>query len=303
MNGCSIKTLAACGLLGLGVCGGILASRKRKLDHAGIHVSTRTKGGPALVFDLLDQDGSTMRMLVVEGVVQSVTYTDERRYELAMPYLAGFDAMFEPGRPVRDVLMLGGGGYGYPKHLVAERPECRVDVVEADPAITRLARRYFYVNDLMRDFSCASTGRLRAYTAEGRAFLENPRVGRPLYDAIVCDCFQGKVPAASLATVEAAQAVKARLAPGGTYLTNVVAALEGPASQLLWSQTSTLSQVFSHVHAIPVDPESADERDNVIVIASDCNDTFPGELPTDALPTGPILADESVASFLPSLVM
>lgn len=260
-------------------------------------------GGPALVLDLVAQDGGTERFLVVDGIVQSATYTGSRRYELAVPYLQGFDAMFEPGLLVHDVLVLGGGGFGYPKHLVATHPECRVDVVEMDPAITRLARRYFYVNQLMVEYGRARRDCLRVHAAEGRAFLEDRSHGRASYDAIVNDCFHGRLPETRLATVEAARAAKGRLSPGGLYLANVVAALEGPASRLLWAQTTTLAKAFSHVHAIPVDPESADERDNVIVVATEADVTFADELPADELPGGPVLTDSNVRDLLPSLVM
>lgn len=102
----------------------------------------RTVAGP---------DGTPLRVLRMGGADQSATFLDERRYEAAFAYYRAFDLMFEGGEEVRDVLMLGAGGCSYPKYLVTHREGVRVDAVESDPAIARIARLRFFVDPLLRE--------------------------------------------------------------------------------------------------------------------------------------------------------
>ena len=218
--------------------------------------------GPARVYQVLDDQGNPVRLLEVGGIVQSGTYIDDDRcYDLVFdPASAGLPA----GKPVRRVCVLGCGGYDYPEHLLAHHPEVVVDAVEIDPAITAIAQRYFFLDRALEEFDVESTGRLNLIEADARAYLEQPG---PLYDAIVNDTFDAGEPAPSLLGVDAARAVHARLTDGGLYLTDVVAALEGPRSAFLKQQVRDLEQVFSSVHVLPCATDCLTDEDNVIVVA------------------------------------
>ena len=281
---------------------GLGAWRRRELERAGIRLEMRTVTGPALILDLVGEDGEKVRMLVVNGTIESATYLDDLRYDLVFDYLRTFDVMYEAGRPVAHALMLGGGGYSYPKHIVRHHPETSIDVVEVDPAMTRIARKHFFLGDLEREYDCAATGRLRTYCDDGRAFLEGA-AGRPRYDAILNDSFSGNDPAASLMSVEAARAVRDRLAEGGLYLMNVVTSPDGTGTGTLLLQAveRTLGEVFSHVHVIPCDPASPSASDNVIVVATDATCDLPGETTVPAASGAPVITDDNVGNLAHAL--
>jgi len=283
------------------VTAGMGAHRQRKLERAGIRLEMHTMAGPALVLDLVDEDGETVRTLVVDGTIESATYLGERRYDLVFDYLRTFDAMFDTGMPISNALMIGGGGYSYPKHLVFHHPETAVDVVEVDPAITRIARRHFFLDDLIRECGRAGSERLRSFSGDGRAFLDGTS-GRPRYDAILNDSFSGHHPAASLATAEAARSVRTRLVEGGLYLVNVVSATEGPESLMLQATLRTLAEVFSHVHAIPCDPSNPSASDNVIVVATDASCSFLGETGVIDASHAPVITDDNAEDLLLALL-
>lgn len=231
-----------------------------------------TMFGPARVYQVLDDQGNPVRLLEVGGIVQSGTYVDDDHcYDLVFEYLKKYDAMFDPasvglpeGVPVRRVCVLGCGGYDYPEHLLAHHPEVMVDAVEIDPAITAIAKRYFFLDRALEEFDVETTGRSNLIEADARAFLEQPGT---LYDAIVNDTFDAGEPAPSLVGMDAVRAVHARLVDGGLYLTNVVAALEGPRSAFLQQQVRDLEQVFSEVRVLPCATDCFTDDDNVIVIA------------------------------------
>ena len=224
-----------------------------------------TMFGRARVYQVEDDAGSPVRLLEVGGIVQSGTYVDERYTQLVFEYLKRYDLMFDAERPIRRVAVLGCGGYDYPEHLIARHPDVRVDAVEIDPAITAIARQYFFLDRVIEEFDAERTGRLNLVCADALAFL---RETDARYDAIVNDCFDAGAPPAHLTGRAFAEAVHDRLVPGGLYLTNIVSPLEGPRSAFLHEQVALLESVFQHVSMFPCDPDSLTEPDNVIVVAT-----------------------------------
>ena len=250
----------------------------RRLRSMGVYVYWRTRFGIATVFDTEDAEGRPLRMLNVAGSYQSATYLDDDYCELAVDYDRLYDLVFSCGLPVSNTLMLGGGGYAYPKHLVAYHPDARIDVVEIDPMIEQIARRHFYLDRLIEEYETETTGRLGLYNEDALAYLERYARGieageEACYDAVFNDCFGGKRPAESLATVQAARLVKSCLVEDGVYMTNVVATEGGSGSEFLAQVTESLGQVFAHVYVVPCERQTIeagpDDRDNLMVIATD----------------------------------
>lgn len=282
------------------IAGAVAAANARLHDVHRI----RTAHGQAFIKTIRIANGAPVRVLQQGGVYQSATYLDARRFEPVFAYYRAFDAMFEvesafaklTGHGIRTVLMIGGGGFSYPKHLLTSKSDIQMDVVEVDPAIVAAARRWFFVDALERMLADSSTScgnSLRVITEDGRMFLQAPSApDAPVcYDAIVNDAFSGAVPVRALATVEAARAVKARLSMGGLYLANVVSRAEGTDLSFLRSEVATLLQVFAHVHVVPCADATFGGEDNYLVIATDGAYDFAEDVPYDADFLGEVLID------------
>lgn len=226
-----------------------------------------TMFGTARVYEI-EWGDSRIRVLDVGETFQSATYVDARWCEVPFPYLGLYDCMFEVENPPRNVCMLGGGGYAFPKHVVAHRSPARIDVVEIDPAITDLAKKYFYLDRLEQTFHAQENGRLGLVCADAVAYLRSCAQSNRRYDAIVNDLFEAGVPNEELAAAPGARLLRSCLAPDGLYLTNVITALEGEQAQPLIDLTEVLSEQFAHVVAVPCNRVASDELDNVVVVAS-----------------------------------
>ena len=198
------------------------------------------------------------------------------------------------GFRIERVAMLGGGGFSYPKYLVAHYPRISVDVVEIDPMVVAIAERWFYLDRLMAEFDTEENGRLGVHVADARDFLETCSGG---YDAIVNDCFAARVPVMSLATVEAARTIHARLNPGGLYLTNVISALRGPRAKLLHSVMATLQREFAHVHVLPGSEGLPRLVDNYVVVATDGDYEFAHSINVEPDPGTQFLVDARVPEY------
>ena len=289
----------ALGAIGVAGASALLAYGVRKADPRFY----RTKFGPAVVCTTTDADGRAVRLLLVGRSVQSATYVDEEyRAEPVFDYYLAFDLMFDAKPDIERVLMVGGGGYAYPKHIIATRPEVHMDVVEIDPAITCIALTDFYLADYLSDFPFGGTYDLGRICADGCDYLADlSRVVREelggegcdsefarqtrrrydasfgqRYDAMVFDVFAGKKPVASLASPVAIRNAHTCLNPGGVLIANVVSTLEGPKSAFLHQYVEALEGEFAHVHVIPLSPDSTDAPDNVILLATDATWEFAG---------------------------
>lgn len=270
----------------------------------------RLAGGRGVVRTVRSEEGSPVRVLQVGGVYQSATYLDGRRMEPVFSYYRAFDCVFAADPGARRLLMVGGGGYAWPKHVLATRPDnVTIDVVEIDPSVTRAARRWFFLDEAMERWP----GRLRLVEGDGRAFLEGAKPGT--YDAIVLDAFAGTEPVRALATVEAARAARACLAPGGVLVSNVVSGDGGADVGFLRSVVATWREVFPDVRVLACEDEPFAVEDNYLVVATtdvgpraDTSGSgaaranavapLPGEIPYDREFLGELLRDEVPGSSL-----
>ena len=282
--------------------------------------TVRTMAGAAHVYTVTGPGDVPVRVLEQGGVWQSATYLDDRRMEPVFAYYRAFDHIFEAalsgGPAVRRVLMLGGGGYAYPKYALTRYPDLVMDVAEIDPAVTQAARDYFFLDELEGRVNgraadaerAAGERRLNVITADGRAFLdllarknraadEGARAGgaRPAlldrYDAVINDTFSGAEPVRSLATAEALSAAKACLVPGGLFLANVVSRREGADVSFLRDLAATAAEVYAHVHVIPCTDDAFGGEDNYLLIATDSPAAFSDTVPFGHEFLGNVLRD------------
>jgi spermidine synthase len=221
------------------------------------------RGGLLLVYDIDSPKGS-LRVLRSGGVYQSASFLGERRFDLPFAYLEAFDHVFEMAQPVRDLLLIGGGGYAYPKHVLTERPDVHLDVVELHPTCTRLARRYLFLDELEQ----RAGDRLCIYHDDGKRFVA---AATKRYDAIIDDAFRGESPDATMNEKDGLSHVKAALGPGGCYLVNLVASR---GTQDYENAVHVLRQAFSHVWVLDAIDQELGGASNYLLVASDAEHPF-----------------------------
>lgn len=244
-----------------------------------------------------------MRVLRVGGAYQSATYLGERWWELPFEYYRAFDRLFDARSGVRgagasreaedaagpfaavperaldvsSVLVIGGGGCSYPKHLVMGHAGVSVDVLERDRRIARIAREHFFVNRLERELRArGEEGRFRLIVADGMEYL---RSCARSYDAVVNDAFVGRMPVRDFVEPCGLALIKEHLSPAGVYVTNFVVGDE--ASELVRFQESleALQAAFASVQLVVATDDEYSDLDNYVVFASDGSHAFAGAIP------------------------
>jgi spermidine synthase len=200
------------------------------------------------------QDGST-RALRFGSSYQSAMDVN-RPFETTYSYTDLFSLAMLYRPSISSMLFLGLGGGSSPKRMWRDFPELQVDVVELDPVVVDVARRYFAVPD---------DPRLRIENEDGRLFLA--KTDRT-WDAIVIDVFYEDGIPFHMATREFLELVRERLAPGGVVLMNVIGSLRDSGSELFRAMYRTYRTVFPTVFVHPDFGPGAGVQ-NLIVVASE----------------------------------
>jgi len=166
----------------------------------------------------------------------------------------------------KKTLMLGGAGYSYPKDFLHKYPEATIDVVEIDPKVTELAKKYFKLEE---------SPRLTIYHEDGRVFL-NKTQGK--YDVIFGDAFGSHYSLPyQLTTKEAVQKKYNILNDDGIVILNIISAIEGGKGKFLRAEYATYKSLFPQVYLFPVtDSGDSDMVQNIILVAlkSEKDQTF-----------------------------
>jgi SAM-dependent methyltransferase len=150
---------------------------------------------------------------------------------------------------IEKALCIGLGVGIVPMQLAREK--VKVDVVEINPAVVPLAKRYFEFDP----------GRVKLFIDDGRHYLNECR---QRYDTVILDAFLGDSSPSHLMTKEAFRAMQAVLKPGGSLVINTFGNLNPGQDFYTASLEKTLRVVFKSVKV------HAEEQDgNIFFVASD----------------------------------
>ena len=223
--------------------------------------------------DLRDIDTEYSRVRVFQntdpktGRKTRALTTDPFFVQSAM-FLDGDELVFDYGRyyhlirhfkpDFQNTLIIGGAGYSFPRDYLRRYENAQIDVVEIDPQMTEIARRYFRLED---------NPRLKIIHEDGRTYLN--RAAPEKYDAVMLDAFGSlfSVPF-QLTTVEAVRRIERALKPDGVVIFNLGGALSGDASRFFQAEFATYTEVFPRVYVFKVNADYADDRlQNLIIVA------------------------------------
>lgn len=119
-------------------------------------------------------------------------------------------ALFVNPEP-KNVLIIGLGGGTLPQALHKVLPAATIDSVEIDPAVVKVAQRYF---------GYQLGPRQRVFVEDGRAFVERALQEGRRYDMVMLDAFDADYIPAHLLTLEFFEQIRGVLAPDGVVVGN-----------------------------------------------------------------------------------
>ncbi|HYC59282.1 MAG TPA: fused MFS/spermidine synthase [Thermoanaerobaculia bacterium] len=207
---------------------------------------------------LREDTGGIVHTLQLDHLVHSYSDPDDPQY-LEYGYLRIFNEVAQWAMAERELpryLFIGGGGYTLPRLL--SMTDAEIDVVEIDPAVTRVARRFF---GLPRESS------IRTINEDARWFAMNAPADQ--YDVIFIDAFNDLSVPYHLTTREYSVMLRRMLRPGGALVVNLVD--DYHRGRFLGSYIRTLQAVFGarNVSLVTEGREDLESvRSTFVVIAS-----------------------------------
>jgi spermidine synthase len=237
----------------------------KNFEHKYIDLDTRYNR--VIVRETKDKNGIPIRKLFVNNEGSSAMYFDND--SLAFEVLNYYDLALHFRPDLQHIMMIGGSGYAYPKYFLHHFPGRKIDVVEIDPGLTEVARKYFRLED---------NPDLRIFHEDGRTFL-NKEEHR--YDAILMDAYKSilTVPF-QLTTQEAIEKIYNNLNDKGIFLANIIAAFDKEKNYFLRAELRTISSVFEDVRLFAVQYPNAQGAErkyfqNLMLVAFKQKDTTP----------------------------
>jgi spermidine synthase len=222
-----------------------------------------------------DREGT--RCLYMNDFLMQNTYDLRRQKSLSTFTYMLHDLAASYTDKIGSVLCIGMGIGIVPMQFVNEG--AKVDVVEINPAVVPMARRYF---------GC-EPGRFNLVMGDGRFFINSTN---NRYDAIVLDAFLGDAVPSHLMSAEAFGAMKRLLNPRGVLVINCFGNLEKGKDFFISSLDKTLKSVFPGVRLCG---ETRGEN-NYFFVASDKSDLAVINKPdTAAIP--PVVREKVITAF------
>jgi predicted membrane-bound spermidine synthase len=267
-------------LLSLLICG-TMALQFIGTAQAGVVATIDTPTSHYKIVDL-PQTFGTLRVLIMgPGGYQSGTHTTGQK-ELAFDYTRKIAAIVQAAPHQNRVLVLGGGAFTLPEYFGRHYPQAQIDVVEIDPQLPDIAKRYFRYEP---------TTNINVIAEDGRAYL---RETHAQYDIVVVDAYNDAAVPFSLATQEYAHMLARILTPQGIAVANLIAGASRQCMPLLGAIHNSYRSAFSHSLMYPLADLGMTTQQNIIALYSNSPLTWAADISDSSkitIPVTPTLTD------------
>ncbi len=201
-------------------------------------------------------EGRKVRTLALDRLIHSYVDLDDPTF-----FVYGYEKVFADiatmvghSKPQFSALYIGGGGYTMPRFLELAYPESRQEVIEIDPAVTRVAHEYL---GLPRD--------TRIIMHHHDARMKIPELQAGSYDLVIGDAFNDVSVPYHLTTQEFNEQVRRLLTRDGIYVVNVVDKFH--SGGFLRAVITTLQASFPHVYLLADSKDFENDNRFTFVVA------------------------------------
>ena len=241
----------------------------REYKDEFVHFLTESQYSFIRIEDEPDMPG--VRSMTLDFLVHayvSMTDPDELVYEYENVYAGVTEAVVHdwPAERGPRALMLGGGGFVFPRWMLRRWPKSYIEVAEIDPEVTRAA---------YESFDLPANTPMRIYNLDARNHVEDllTRLDRGQdagrFDLVYGDAFSHYSPPFHLTTYEFNEKVRRLMSPDGVFLANVIDIYQ--SGLFLGAMINTLEKSFPHVYVLNTvfgGPSDDDYRDTFVVVGS-----------------------------------
>ena len=186
------------------------------------------------------RDGRQATGVFLDRLMHSSLILDDPQY-LGYEYEEAYRVLTDD-RLVRDpalnLLIIGAGGYAFPRYMVAQHPQASVEVLEIDPGVVRFNQERL---------ALPVDSPIVSHVGDARLFLNgaNGPTPRNKYAVVHEDAINDVSVPYHLTTLEFHHLVKQSMTPDGLYLINLIDS--GRQGRFVQAYVNTLQRAFGHI--------------------------------------------------------
>ena len=179
--------------------------------------------------------------------------------------------LLSQGKSKLSVLVIGGGGYVFPRYVEEVWPGSRIDVVEIDPGVTKAAMEAFGlkpdtpINTFTMDARVYVNQLAEQERTPALVFDKKTRGQKTRYDFIYEDALSDYSIPYQLTTKEFNDKIARILTDSGVYMIELIDIYD--SGLFIGAFVNTLEQTFSHVYVV-TEEQSRSGRSTFVVIAA-----------------------------------
>lgn len=187
---------------------------------AGLHIDTPS--AHYVIYEDWDPSEPQSTRGIASGPtgIQSGIYVNQPD-KLLFWYTKQLAQLVEAAPNKQNILILGGGTFTLPQHLANKYPSSMIDVVEIDPTLESIAKKYFEYK---------SPSNVTLHFADARSFINE---SSKRYDVVIVDIYNDTSVPFSLMTREYGEAINRLLTVNGVVGVNMIAGQQGACRKLL----------------------------------------------------------------------
>jgi predicted membrane-bound spermidine synthase len=204
------------------------------------------------IFDVIESGNKQVRYLMTEPYsAMSKMYVDSPNKLVDGHYNECIDSFINYDK-VKDILVLGGGAYSYPKYVYTEYPHITIDVVEIDKELIAISEKHFSLNK----------DNITIISDDARRYINT---SRKKYDVIIVDVYTTHYIPFHIITTESFANMNRLLNPDGMVCININGRLDTAYS---YDIHKTAKTVFKYAVLFKEKDTIEDsERQNIILVA------------------------------------
>lgn len=241
-------------IIGVVICLGLIQQKNQHEEPLLVYEKS-TFYHRIRVFSQPLQNGDTLKSLFLDTTTEGAQF--EQSKEIPLEYQKYWELIkfFQP--QLKSAAFLGGGAFAMPLAVKDSFPQADVDVIEIDPEVIHVGKKFFNMGKENSPNTVAD---------DARRYLRNHS---KTYDFIFGDTYNGlRYIPPHLITKEFFELIKNRLNPDGIYMINIISSLRGNKSELFQSVVKTLHSVFPQLYVFALNPDRKLTIQNIILVAS-----------------------------------
>ncbi len=199
-------------------------------------------------------DTATMRLLTTGPYAAQSGVSLGQPDQLAFWYTQQLAQVVKQAERRQNILILGGGAFTLPRYLGQKYPSSKIDVVEIDPELAKIARQYFHYDD---------PANVNLLFEDARTYVN--RTDKQ-YDIVIVDVYGDAHVPFTLLTDEYGQQIARITKRDGVVAANMIAGLEGECNTLLRALDAPYRSQFPYAAYRIEKPEQP--RSNMVVAYS-----------------------------------